>query len=298
MKSKKKALGRGLDAILQSPDTDITSKDISGEYVAGAIATISIENIDTNPFQPRDNQEQNSLEELAISIKKQGIIQPVTVRKLGYDKYQLISGERRLRAASIAGLTEIPAYIRVANDQQMLEMALVENIQREDLNPVDVAIGYKRLIEECHLTQEKLSEKMGKKRSTITNYLRLLRLPAEVQMAIRNEKISMGHARALITLDDPESQLYLLKKIIDKDLSVREVEKIVRDFQSIPDEKTKKPPLPLPERYAAIKEKLSERLGTGVELKRSNKGKGSIVISFNDNDELERLFQILFEKPD
>src|ERR1035437_5953510 len=201
--NKKRALGRGLSAILESPETDITSKDISGEFVAGAIANIQINLIETNPFQPRDQFEEDRLKELSASIKEQGIIQPITVRKLGYDRYQLISGERRLRASKLAGLHEIPAYIRIANDQQMLELALVENIQREQLNSIEVAISFQRLLDECNLTQEQLSDKLGKNRTTISNFIRLLKLAPEVQVIIRDGQISMGHARALISIEDP-----------------------------------------------------------------------------------------------
>ena len=230
MKAKKKALGRGLDAILQSPDTDITSKDISGNYVVGAVAELNLEKIETNPFQPRVEFDDIGIAELANSIKEQGIIQPVTVRKLGYDKYQLISGERRYRACKLAGIHTIPTYIRVANDEQMLELALVENIHREDLNAIEIAISYQRLIEECQLTQEKLSDRIGKNRTTISNYVRLLKLPAEAQIAIRENQITMGHARALINIPEDETKLRILKKVIEEDLSVRQVEKIARDY--------------------------------------------------------------------
>jgi len=201
MKTKKSALGRGLSAILESPETDITSTDISGNYVVGAIANIPLKKIESNPFQPRNQFEKESLNELAKSIKEQGIIQPITVRKLGYDKYQLIAGERRLRATKMAGLKTIPVFIRVANDEQMLELALIENIHRENLNAIEIAISYQRLIDECKLTQEKLSDKLGKNRSTIANFLRLLKLSPEVQIALRDEFITMGHARALIPLE-------------------------------------------------------------------------------------------------
>ena len=201
-----RALGRGLDKILGSPETDITSKDISGDFVAGAIAEIEINQIETNPFQPRTEFDETALRELAQSIKEQGVIQPVTVRKLGYNKYQLISGERRLRASKMAGLNKIPAFIRVANDEQMLELALIENIHRENLNAIEVAISYQRLIDECSLTQEEVSEKVGKSRSAVANFLRLLKLPPEVQLAIRDGHISMGHARALININDKEEQ--------------------------------------------------------------------------------------------
>ncbi len=290
MKPKKKALGRGLDAILQSPETDITSQDISGNYVVGAIANLNIESIDTNPFQPRNEFDDIALEELCESIKSQGIIQPITVRKMGYDKYQLISGERRLRAAKIAGLTEIPSYIRVANDEQMLELALIENTHREDLNAIEIAISYQRLIEECNITQEGLSEKVGKKRTTISNYIRLLKLPAEVQLAIKENQISMGHARALINLPDDVSKLKVLKKIIENDLSVRQVEDIVREISN---PKIKKAKIEMPEHFLLGKEKLIEHLGTKVDIKSNNKGAGSIVISFDSDSDFERILKLI-----
>lgn len=295
MKTKKKALGRGLDAILQSPETDITSKDISGNYVVGAIANIKIAKIEANPFQPREKFDDEHIDELADSIKKQGIIQPITVRKLGYDQYQLISGERRLRAASIAGMKEVPCYIRVANDEQMLEMALIENIHRKDLNAVEIAISYQRLIEECDLTHEKLSERVSKNRSTITNYLRLLKLPAEVQLALRDNKISMGHARALINLDDPGKQLSILGKIRQKDLSVRQVEELVRKLQAPQAEKgdTRES---LPEFFNTKAVDLRGRLGTSVNIRRNNKGKGQIVISFESDQDFSRILALL-ERP-
>jgi ParB family chromosome partitioning protein len=295
MKTKKKALGRGLDAILQSPETDITSKDISGNYVVGAIANIEIAKIEANPFQPREKFDDEHIDELADSIKKQGIIQPITVRKLGYDQYQLISGERRLRAASIAGMKEVPCYIRVANDEQMLEMALIENIHRKDLNAVEIAISYQRLIEECDLTHEKLSERVSKNRSTITNYLRLLKLPAEVQLALRDNKISMGHARALINLDDPGKQLSILGKISQKDLSVRQVEELVRKLQAPQAEKGETRGS-LPEFFNSKAFDLRDRLGTNVNIRRNNKGKGQIVISFESDQDFSRILALL-ERP-
>ena len=218
-----------MSAILESPETDITSKDISGNYVVGAIANLAIDKIEANPFQPRDRFEEEALKELSDSIREQGIIQPVTVRKLGYDKYQLISGERRYKASKLAGLEEIPCYIRVANDEQMLELALIENIHRQDLNSMEIAISYKRLLEECQITQEKLSERIGKNRTTITNYIRLLKLPPKVQLALRNDQISMGHARAIINLDDEHKQNKIVDEIIKNGLSVRDVEQLAKD---------------------------------------------------------------------
>ena len=292
MKAKKKALGRGLDAILQSPETDITSKDISGNYVVGAIADIEIYKIEANPFQPRDSFDDELIEELAASIKRQGIIQPITVRKLGYEKYQLISGERRLRASKSAGLNEIPCYIRVANDEQMLEMALIENIHRKDLNAIEIAISYQRLIEECQLTHEKLSDRISKNRSTITNYLRLLKLPAEVQLAMRNNKISMGHARAIINITDKEVQLQILRKIISNDLSVRQVEELARKLNTDqPKEKAEVTALPVYFNDSA--DKLKSKLGTGVNIRRNNNGKGQIVISFESDQDFSRILGLL-----
>ncbi len=292
MKTKKSALGRGLSAILESPETDITSKDISGNYVVGAIANIPLEKIEANPFQPRDRFEEKSLKELSDSIKEQGIIQPVTVRKLGYEKYQLISGERRFKAAKLVGLKDIPCFIRVANDQQMLELALIENIHRKDLNAIEIGISYQRLLEECKLTQEKLSERIGKDRSTITNYIRLLKLPPEVQIALREDRITMGHARALITLDDTNLQKQLLELIISRNLSVREVEKLVKD-PSVKSPSPEKKATALPEKHVFVRDKLRGTLDTKVDIKRNNKGSGSIVISFKSDREFDRIMSAL-----
>ena len=285
--NKKRGLGRGLDAILQSPETDITSVDISGNYVAGAIAQIDIDKIETNPFQPRTDFDENALSELAESIKNQGVIQPVTVRKMGYDKYQLISGERRLRASKMAGLKTIPVFIRVANDEQMLEMALIENIHRENLNAIEVAISYQRLLEECRLTQDQLSEKVGKDRSTVSNFLRLLKLPAEIQIAIRDGYITMGHARALVNISDKTKQLVILKRIINEDLSVRQVEMLTREKQP------KKQANIVPEIYKAQANTLSKALKMNVKVSRDSKGKGSLTIKFKNDDEFERLLDFI-----
>jgi len=293
MKTKKSALGRGLSAILESPETDITSKDISGNYVVGAIANLAIEKIEANPFQPRDRFEEVALKELSDSIREQGIIQPVTVRKLGYEKYQLISGERRYKAAKIVGLKEIPCYIRVANDEQMLELALIENIHRKDLNSMEIAISYHRLLEECQITQEKLSERIGKNRSTITNYIRLLKLPASVQLALRNEQISMGHARAIINLTDEDLQNQIVEEIIKHELSVREVEKMVKIPDAGASKKQQKQQPLLQQKHIAFKENFSGNLETKVDIKANNKGKGSIVISFNSEDDFDRIVSIL-----
>ena len=293
MKAKKKALGRGLDAILQSPETDITSKDISGNYVVGAIADIDLNKIESNPFQPRTEFDDESIIELARSIAEQGIIQPITIRKLGYDKYQLISGERRFRAAKLAGLEDIPSYIRVANDEQMLEMALVENIHRKNLNAMEIAISYQRLIEECELTQEKLSEKVGKDRTTVSNYIRLLKLPPEIQIAIRDGQITMGHARALINITDEKTQLNVLKKIITNSLSVRQVEDFVRKLAKISSSQRKTKDQVIPEKFENSKLELKNIYNTEIEIKRNNKGYGNIVISFKSDEDFNRIISIL-----
>ncbi|HNQ82376.1 MAG TPA: ParB/RepB/Spo0J family partition protein [Bacteroidales bacterium] len=294
MTSKKKALGRGLDAILQSPETDITSRDISGDYVAGAVAEIEIGKIEANPFQPRTDFEAESMEELARSIGEQGIIQPLTVRKAGFDRYQLIAGERRLKASKMAGLSTVPCYIRVANDEQMLELALIENIHRKDLNAIEIGISYQRLIEELNLTQEEVSKKVGKDRATISNYIRLLKLPVEVQYALRNDQISMGHARTLIGISDEEKQLKTLLKIVEKGLSVREAEKLAREIQAEP--AVKEPALSsLPEHLQEAGLKLHEKIGAAVRIKSNTKGAGSLVIKFGSGNELERILKLLNE---
>ncbi len=294
-KSKKRALGRGLEAILQSPDTDITSADISGNYVAGATAEIALEKIEANPFQPRTEFDDMALRELAASIKNQGVIQPVTVRKLGYDRYQLISGERRLRASKLAGIETIPVFIRVANDEQMLEMALVENIHRENLNAVEVAISYQRLIEECDLTQEQLSDRVGKSRSTITNFLRLLKLPAEVQVAVRDGHISMGHARALINLENPEQQLIILQQIVEEELNVRQVEALVRTVNDPPQKSagSLKQKNTIPEHHKQKVKQLEQQLNTKITIKRDSSGRGSLLISFTDDFTFDKLMEQL-----
>ena len=294
---KNRGLGRGLDAILQSPETDITSRDISGDYVAGAVAEIDIDLIETNPFQPRTEFSEEALRELAQSIKEQGVIQPVTVRKLGYNKYQLISGERRLRASKLAGLTKIPVFIRIANDEQMLELAIIENIHRENLNAIEVAISYQRLIDECNLTQEQLSEKVGKSRSAIANFLRLLKLPAEIQIALRDGHISMAHARALINVDDKEAQLKLLQQIIEEELSVRQTEELANKAKTADSGKEqRKQTNYLPDHFKTQIKTLSQALNTKVKVKRNLKGQGSVVIDFKNEAEFDRIIQ-LFNKP-
>jgi ParB family chromosome partitioning protein len=298
--NKKSALGRGLSALLENSNTDITSKKSSENAVVGSVAQIPIEQIEANPFQPRTHFEEQALLELSESIKAHGIIQPVTVRKLGYDKYQLISGERRFRASGLAGLTHIPAYIRIANDQAMLEMAIVENIQRENLDAIEVALSYKRLIDECNLTQEELSEKVSKQRSTVSNYLRLLKLPDEIQAGIRDQVITMGHAKTLINIDNAEKQLEIYQLIVENALSVRQAEELVRTGknQATPTLPTNKKSEPtkaqtLSFEHQKFQNDLSNLFGTPVDFKIAGKGKGKIVIEFNSENDLQRIIDIL-----
>tara|TARA_Y100001954_G_scaffold106688_1_gene115853 strand:- start:6035 stop:6943 length:909 start_codon:yes stop_codon:yes gene_type:complete len=295
MNRKKSVLGRGLRSILRNPDTDITTKSEENNVV-GNISTIKISEISINPFQPRTKFVQEKLEELAHSIETLGIIQPITVRKLGNDRYQLISGERRFRASKMAGKSQIPAFIRIANDQQMLEMALVENIQRSNLNPIEVAFSYQRLMTECKLTQEQCSERVGKKRSTIANFLRLLKLPEEIQSALKEEKISMGHARALINVKDKQSQISLCNDTIANAHSVRVLEQMVRTFSETGYKQTSKIPknnnkipttLPFSSQQAI--HTLGRNLDKEIEVKRNNKGKGKIVIPFNSDEDFKNL---------
>ena len=265
--------------------------------MVGAVAEIDINLIETNPFQPRTEFDETALNELAASIKEQGVIQPVTVRKLGYNKYQLISGERRLRASKLAGLSKIPVFIRVANDEQMLELALIENIHRENLNAIEVAISYQRLIAECNMTQEEVSEKVGKSRSAVANFLRLLKLPPEVQIAIRDGHITMGHARALINIEDKEQQLKLLQRIIEDDMSVRDTEEMAEKAKNAgKDKKEKKQTNFLPENFKSKIKTLSQVLNTKVKVNRSLTGKGSLVIDFKDEAEFDRIMELFNKK--
>lgn len=294
MSSKKSALGRGLSAILTNPETDITTKDFSGNFVVGAVADIPIAMIETNPFQPRDMFEAEALEVLKNSILEQGIIQPITVRKIGYDKYQLISGERRLRASIMAEMETIPAYIRVADDQQMLEIALIENIHREDLSAIEIALSYQRLIDECSLDMAEMAKKLSQDRTTITNYVRLLKLPPEVQVAVRDKKISMGHARAILGLKEEERQLDALKQIIEKNLSVRETEALIQEAQksAVVKQKEKKKAA-LPEKYETLRRDISKTLNVDVDMKRARNGKGTITIHFSGDADLEKIIHSL-----
>ncbi len=287
---RKNALGRGLGALLQ--DSDNENLGARAERVI-SMNDIDLDDIEVNPFQPRSHFDKAALEELAESIKVQGIIQPITVRKLADDKYQLISGERRFQASKIAGLEKIPAYIRTADDQQMLEMALIENIQRENLNAIEIALSYQRLITEVGLKQEQLGDRVGKNRTTVNNYLRLLRLPPDIQAAIRDKKITMGHARAIINIEDIDLQLQIFKKIINDGLSVRKVEELVRQA-SVHEEpvKAKQPNETDPE-IVSLKKKLSSHFGTKVDIKSTDGKKGEIRIPFMSVDDLNRLLELI-----
>ena len=259
---------------------------------ASSIDEILLDSIEVNPWQPRSGMDEEALHELAESIREIGIIQPITVRRTGDSKYQLITGERRFRAAQKIRLRAIPAYIRDADDQNMLEMALVENIQREDLNVIEIAISYKRLLEECSLTQENLSERVGKNRATISNYLRLLRLPAEIQLALKDNILSIGHAKAILGLEDPKLQLKIFEQTINKDLSVRKVEELVRkalagNYGERTAQKNE------PNEYAELHHHLSRHFGTKIDFRRNTNGTGKIVISFKNDEELERIVAVL-----
>jgi len=289
--SKKMALGRGLGALIEGAN-DTNYEVVEHKITSELVNEIDLDKIDANPYQPRTTFDEEALNELSESIKRLGIIQPITVRS-NDGRYQLISGERRLRAAKIAGLKKIPAYIRTANDQGLLEMALVENIQREDLDSIEVAISYQRLIEECNLTQENLADRVGKKRATVGNYLRLLKLPAEIQLGLRQSHLSMGHARALITIDDPIAQLKLYRAILEKDLSVRKTEEEVRSIQERHPEKSQKLKnnRELPKTEAQLKERLINKFGWAADIKTGTKGDGKIVISYHNELELQEIIQ-------
>ncbi len=298
--AKKNALGRGLDALITFSDSDTQG--------SSSINEVELSKIVPNPDQPRRSFDEEALKELSASIRSIGLVQPITLRKTDDDSYEIIAGERRYRASKMAGLTTIPAYIKTVEDDETMEMALIENIQREDLNSIEIALAYQKLIDTLSLTQEQLSERVGKKRATVTNYLRLLKLPAEVQMGVKNKKIDMGHARALVTLNDPVAQLSLYNVIIRDGLSVRNVETIVRDFgqgKSIdeltePENKTDKagknrPKKELPDDFAVLKEHLSSYFQTDVQFNYNKKGKGKITIPFNSPEDLERII-VMFDK--
>ena len=289
MPSTKRGLGRGLGALIG--DNAYTPKPVEEAISTGSVAEIEISLISTNPYQPRTDFDQQAIEELAQSIKELGLIQPITVRKLKDGKYQLISGERRLRAAKIAGLKKLPAYVRDINDEDLLTHSLVENIQREDLNPIEIAISFQRLIDECNYTQEQVSEKTGKARSSIANYLRLLNLPIEIQAALRNGKISMGHAKPLLSINDEELQLKIFYKVIENKLSVRETEKLIKQELGEKPKRTVK--RSLPEKYVSAKAELSAQLNRKVDIKLGNKGKGKLILEFNSEEDLQELLNFL-----
>lgn len=285
--AKKSGLGRGLGALLDDSGSDALVMD---KKSPSGVGTIPVKNIEVNPFQPREDFNEEALNELAESIKVHGIIQPITVRKLSNNSFQLISGERRLQASIRAGLTEVPAYIRVADDQQMLEMALIENIQRENLNAIEVALSYQRLLSECNLKQEELGDRVGKKRATVNNYLRLLRLPNEVQAGLRDGDISMGHARTLVTIENIDEQLRIFDQIVEKDLSVRQVEELVRNLGKDKPSTPKKASDP---EIVKLQVKLSSHFGTKIQVNTDAKNNGQIKIPFNSTEELNRILDIL-----
>ena len=288
----KKVLGRGLSALLENADTDITGVEHKALH---SIADIEISQIVANAFQPRTDFDQEALEELCESIKVHGIIQPITVRKIGYEQYELISGERRTRASILAGKNKIPAYIRLADDQQMLEMALIENIQRENLNSIEIALSYKRLLDECGLKQDELGERVGKKRTTVNNYLRLLRLPDEIQLSIKNGEIMMGHARALVNVENPERQSAIFRSAVTSSLSVRQVEELVRNEKENPEGTHSKAAAKYFDftEYINHKKEIEKRLDTDVRFKSRSNDNGTIIISFSSKEQLEDIISKL-----
>lgn len=292
---KKQALGRGLSALLKDPENDIkTASDKNADKVVGNIVELEIDAIEVNPFQPRTHFNEETLQELSTSIKELGVIQPITVRKLDFNKYQLISGERRLRASRLAGLETVPAYIRIANDQESLEMALVENIQRHDLDPIEIALSYQRLIDEISLTQEQMSERVGKKRSTITNYLRLLKLDPIIQTGMRDGFVSMGHGRALINVEEKDIQLDIYEKIIANSLSVRETEALVKNYKEKSEVKVpEKAPTTTPEFIDKGIEDFNNYFSTKVDVKLGKNGKGKLIIPFHSEEDFKRLKKII-----
>jgi ParB family transcriptional regulator, chromosome partitioning protein len=299
-KVKKTELGKGIAALLGNIETEVNRdpemvKDVVRE-LSHTIATIPISEIEVNPWQPRYDFDQDALNELSESIKIHGLIQPITVRRMSNNQYQLISGERRLRASKLAGILDVPAYIRIANDQEMLEMALVENIQREELNPIEVAITYQRLIDECALTHERLSERVAKNRSTVTNSLRLLRLPPEIQTGIKEKRVTTGHAKVLVGIDDIALQLMLFKRIMLERLSVREVEDIARSYAEAKNKKKVKSDSSMPDAYKPVQDMLSSFFGSKVALKRKPSGQGQILVNFKNDNELNRILDLIEDK--
>lgn len=283
MMVKRNALGRGLGALI----------DDAEKMQSAGISEVELSKIEANPFQPRSKFDEEALEELATSIKEIGLIQPITLRKVGDDKFQIIAGERRFRASQLAGLETIPAYVRKAKDDGMLEMALVENIQREDLDSVEIALSYQRLIDELEYTQEELSSRVGKKRSTIANYLRLLKLPVIVQKGLIDKEISMGHARAIINIDDADTQISIYEQIIKNAYSVRKVEEIVRNLNSADQQQEKQKAPKFPKAFAGVKKQLDKVFKTPIDFSMNDKGKGKITIPFKSERDLERIVKIL-----
>ncbi|TGE10461.1 ParB/RepB/Spo0J family partition protein [Hymenobacter fodinae] len=297
-KRKIGGLGRGLNALIEGSYEKKSERLGLVPHPVNSVGLIPVGQIEANPYQPRTHFDQQALQDLAESIKVQGIIQPVTVRQTGTNVYQLISGERRLQASKLAGLDAIPAYIRKADDQQMLEMALIENIQRENLNAIEIALSYQRLVSECNLKQEELGDRVGKNRSTVTNYLRLLKLPPDIQIGLRDNVISMGHARALVNVEDMEQQLGLFRRIVAEDLSVRRVEQLVRTGSAAPAEGEKKASQPVEPVVPAAELRrterhLTERFGSRVLVKPGPQGRGEIKIAFDSVEDMQRILHIL-----
>lgn len=292
--TKKQALGRGLSALLNDKTNEINSaQDKNADKIVGNVVDLPLEDIEMNPFQPRTSFNEEHLKELASSIKELGVIQPITVRKKGFGKYELVSGERRCRASKMLGFTTIPAYVRIANDQESLEMALVENIQRQDLDPIEIALSYQRLIDEISLTQEQMSERVGKSRSAIANYLRLLKLDPIIQTGMRDGFISMGHGRALINIDSLDDQLDIYQRIISDNLSVRDTEKLVKGLKdsTLSRKQTKKNSLP--EKVESQTKKLGEHLDTKVSTTMNSSGKGKITINYASKADFERIVKLI-----
>ena len=301
-KQNKEALGKGIRSLLQSIDTDLKTStgELKSAVVENATGTnrIAVDDIETNPKQPRRDFDEQTLKELADSIRLHDIIQPVTVSKLPSGRYRLITGERRWRAAKIAGLKDIPAYIRQANDAQLLELALLENLQREDLNAIEIALSYKRMMEELSYTQEQVAERMGKDRSTVANFIRLLKLPPDIQLAVRNGELSMGHARALINVDTIDKQLYIFREIKEKNLSVRQTETLVRNLYKQTGAVKKPSKSSLPPAYQRIEDNLASHFSTRVKLKTSRNGGGQITIDYYSQEELSKILGQLDVKID
>lgn len=302
-KQNKEILGKGIRSLLQSIDSDLktTTGSLKTDVVEAAtnILRIPIDHIQPNPKNPRRDFNETALQELASSLKQFDIVQPVTVSKLGDGKYQLVAGERRLRAAKIAGLKDVPAYVRQSNDRELLELALLENLQREDLNAIEIGLSYRRMMDELNYTQEQVAERMGKERSTVTNYIRLLKLPPDIQVAVRNGELSMGHARALINIDTIDKQIYLFSEIKNKQLSVRQTEELVRKlYRSHSNAVKSSPKTNLSEAYKRIEDNLASYFSTKVTLKHNSDGKGNIVIEYYSNEELNKILELMHTQPD